>query len=261
MHSLLVVEESLHWPQKREPESKHIDEETRLLDYLVILLRKRKYLAIEQYLESGQQDKYLKLQEEILACLEKIKDRNNGTAVEAYYSLSLPLLSCINKWELYRHPRLIGKYDFLMRCDFFPTWKEAVQYIRELSAIIFNIQNEDQKKRTDSTIIFLQKYIRKHLDKDLSLVRLADLVYLNPSYLSRLYKQISGTNISEYIEHERVKRAQELLQKNDLRINEIALQVGYENAASFARVFKRVLGISPQEYRDNYLLTIQLGAR
>lgn len=254
MYQLSVVDESIHWTQKHEAEHTYIDEETRSLEYLELLLRKKSFLTIEQYMELEQQDKYLHLLEEILTCLEKIKDRNNSTAVEAYYSLSLPLLSCINKKKLFRHSRLLGKCDFLMRCDAFSGWKDAVQYIRDVSAIILKIQNEDQKKKADNTIVFLQKYISNHLDKDLSLVRLAEQVYLNPSYLSRLYKKSSGLNISEYIEHTRIKKAKELLENNDLRVNEIALRVGYENAASFSRVFKRSMGICPQEYRDNCLI-------
>lgn len=72
------------------------------------------------------------------------------------------------------------------------SWSSAVDFLFSLSEFLFRLQNEEQKKRVDIAINYFQKYVRAHLSEDLSLVRLAEQVYLNPSYLSRLFKQAKG---------------------------------------------------------------------
>lgn len=96
----------------------------------------------------------------------------------------------------------------------------------------------------------LQQYIRDHLDADLSLYALSEKAYLNPSYLSRRFKELTGGNIGEFIADERIRCAQKLLVEGQMRIGDIALRVGYESAAHFSRVFKRQTGVSPNEYRS-----------
>jgi len=82
------------------------------------------------------------------------------------------------------------------------------------------------------------------------LVRLADQVHFNPSYLSRLFKQKTGLNLSDYISDIRVQKAKELLQDMNMKIYEVAQALGYSSSANFVRFFRKATGISPQEYRD-----------
>jgi two-component system response regulator YesN len=84
-----------------------------------------------------------------------------------------------------------------------------------------------------------------------SLVKLAELVYLNPAYLSRVYKQITGTNISDYIYNTRLSKAKKILRESNSKVQEIALAVGFESVAYFIRSFKKSTGMTPQEYREN----------
>lgn len=96
----------------------------------------------------------------------------------------------------------------------------------------------------------VSRYIAGHLEEDLSLVRLADMVYFNPSYLSRVFKQITGQNVIERINGARVARARELLVDTRLKIKDIAQKVGYDSPSYFTQFFKRETGMSPQEFRD-----------
>ncbi|HHW01096.1 MAG TPA: response regulator [Clostridiaceae bacterium] len=96
----------------------------------------------------------------------------------------------------------------------------------------------------------IKSYISENLEKDLSLTRLAEVVYLNPSYLSRLYKQITGENLSDYITERRIAHARELLTSTNMKISDISAAVGINNPAYFSILFKRYTGISPQQYRN-----------
>lgn len=114
---------------------------------------------------------------------------------------------------------------------------------------LFAFEENENEQRVKQMIYVLHDYIAKHLNEDLSLTRLSETVYLNPVYLSRVYKQITGENISKYIADCRIKEAKSLLRQPEYKINEIAAAVGYESAAHFSRTFKKAVGISPQDYR------------
>lgn len=95
----------------------------------------------------------------------------------------------------------------------------------------------------------VQYYIDLHLNDELSLVLLSDMVHLNPSYLSRSFKQATGRGMLDYILERRVEKAKILLLYKGIKINEIASLVGYNSSAAFGRFFKTNTGITPQEYR------------
>jgi two-component system response regulator YesN len=225
---------------------------------LEILLRKRNFEAIEQYLESGQKEKFYEVLTELAEPLKSIKSKNSNLAIEAYYKVSLSLLTYINRWKLTDKIAFHIGQNKLMRIDKHETWWEAAQYLYDITNIIFELQSEEQKKRADNSIDYIEKFIEEHLEEDLSLVRLAEQVYLNPSYLSRLYKQITGANLSDFIDNARIKRAKELLKKENVKIHEVAKMVGYETAASFTRFFRKIAGCSPQEFHDTSLTGKQM---
>lgn len=222
------------------------------------LLRKRNTDIMNQYLESGQRDKFMEFISELLTPLKTIRSRNSNVAIEAYYKVSLCLMSYINRWKLNEKIAFHTGLNKLMRIDRHESWEEAVEYIYSLSEIIFKLQSEEQKKRADNAIDYVQKFVENHLGEDLSLVRLAEQVYLNPSYLSRLYKQVTGSNLSDFIDNARVKKAKALLEKETVKISEVARLVGYETAASFTRFFRKVSGRSPQEYHEASLTGKQM---
>ena len=75
-------------------------------------------------------------------------------------------------------------------------------------------------------------------------------VELNPSYFSNLFKAEMGMNFSEYLMKIRMEKAMQLLRNPKIRIYEIGSMVGYEDAVSFGRAFKKFVGMSPKEYRN-----------
>lgn len=86
----------------------------------------------------------------------------------------------------------------------------------------------------------------EHLD----LTTLADMVYLSPAYLSRIFKAETGSTINQYLNRVRITKAKELLHNRQLKLIDISLLVGYEDQSYFTRVFRKITGISPSEYRN-----------
>lgn len=220
---------------------------------LSTMLRRGALDDVPLLLESGQRDKCLELIGSLAVPLDKIRSKNSNLAIEAYTKAALGLLTYINRRKLTEKLAFHIAQNRLIRFDTFDNWGEAVDYLMELSGLLFNLQDEEQTNRAVQAVDHLQVYIESNLSEDLSLVRLAEQVYLNPSYLSRLFKQVTGVNLSDFIESSRVKCAKELLEKDGIRVNEIARRVGYDTAASFTRFFRKSTGVSPQEYRDAYL--------
>ncbi len=109
---------------------------------------------------------------------------------------------------------------------------------------------EDAEESEKSFVNRLMNYMWENIDGDLSLCTLSDKLHLNPSYLSRRFKSLTGKNLTEAILELRVKKACELLKNTSLKISEIAPMVGYETAAYFSKVFKKMMNITPREYRD-----------
>jgi len=89
-------------------------------------------------------------------------------------------------------------------------------------------------------------------DQDLTLSGLAERLYLNPNYLSTLFKSETGTTFTQALLRIRMEKAKELLRTTKLKIYEVGSRVGYADSAHFSRVFKNHENMSPYEYREKY---------
>ncbi|MEF2966426.1 response regulator [Paenibacillus sp. M1] len=100
------------------------------------------------------------------------------------------------------------------------------------------------------SVEIVKKWIAEHYDQPAELVHLASMVYLTPSYLSKLFKHETGMTITDYMIEIRIKRAKQLLtHSNEMKIHEVGSEVGYPDPAYFNKLFKRVVGITPNEYK------------
>ncbi len=95
-----------------------------------------------------------------------------------------------------------------------------------------------------------KEYIQAHYMEKLSLDTVASLVYLNPSYLSRIFTESEGMSFVDYIQWVRVQRAKELLTDPRYKVYEVADQVGYPNFKHFLKVFKKLEQKTPSQYRE-----------
>ncbi|HER2177857.1 TPA: helix-turn-helix transcriptional regulator, partial [Streptococcus pyogenes] len=94
-------------------------------------------------------------------------------------------------------------------------------------------------------------YVEAHLSEHVTLREIADMLHLNSSYFSVLFKEQIGINFSEFLTRTRIQRAKEMLVQTALPISEIAEQVGYQTDKYFIKVFKSLEGLSPSKYRHS----------
>ncbi|NMI03453.1 response regulator [Paenibacillus sp. SZ31] len=112
----------------------------------------------------------------------------------------------------------------------------------------------NNKQMSIQTIVDkVQTYIEDHLSHGLSLDELGKVAHLHPVYFSKLFKQETGENVSNYISKKRLEKASQLLQDSELRVNDIAQMVGYRKNQYFIQLFKVEYGVTPYQYRRNMI--------
>lgn len=105
--------------------------------------------------------------------------------------------------------------------------------------------------RTDTAIGRAKEYIQRNFTKDISLDSVAQAVSISPYYFSKLFKEETGTNFSDYLTELRINRAKQLLDEDpDRNIKEISIESGYSNPNYFSRIFKKWTGSTPTERRQ-----------
>lgn len=109
-----------------------------------------------------------------------------------------------------------------------------------------------EKNQTQYTVEKAKKIMLQLFKDDLSVTELASYLYIHPQYLTRIFKEVEGIPVSEYLIKLRIDRAKEMLRVAGMKVYEIAEYVGYNSIAHFNRIFKREVGITPKEYQANY---------
>lgn len=94
------------------------------------------------------------------------------------------------------------------------------------------------------------EYIHNHLDRNLTLATLANLINISPHYFASLFKQSLGMSPHKYITQCRMIEAKNLLRQRELPIAFISQEVGFKNQSHFTRVFRQYFEITPKAYRD-----------
>ncbi|MBM7567051.1 helix-turn-helix domain-containing protein [Paenibacillus sacheonensis] len=125
-----------------------------------------------------------------------------------------------------------------------------------LNGIIESMCGMITSKKNDlhiRTVEGIKQFIaERYSDAELTLYRIAEQAERPEKYISQLFKEVTGTNLSDHLEKVRMDRAAELLQEKSLTVDEIAVQVGYNSSHSFRRAFKRVMGVAPSAYRQSF---------
>lgn len=103
---------------------------------------------------------------------------------------------------------------------------------------------------SNETVQTAKRYIHEHLADELTVSLLAEQLFVNANYFSRLFKKTVGTGCNEYIIRKRMEQAEALLQTTSLPTGNIAEQVGYRDKNYFSLAFKKITGLSPTAYRE-----------
>lgn len=109
---------------------------------------------------------------------------------------------------------------------------------------------KDKKKgHQHSLAVLCCQYIREHIHERIYLQDIADTFGISPNYLSQLFKKCMDVGISEYITTQKIDESKKLLRETNLKVYEISDRLGFESSFYFSKVFKKITGMSPKDYR------------
>lgn len=133
----------------------------------------------------------------------------------------------------------------------FNTLEELKCYILNIVKKITDSINANRQLRNRSLIQNAKDYIKRNIGSDISLIAIANELYISPNYLSFLFKEEAGENFKDYMLKVKMEKAKELLKDMNFTLNQIAVNIGYCDGRYFSHVFKKYSGMSPEEWREN----------
>ena len=98
----------------------------------------------------------------------------------------------------------------------------------------------------------IQQYIELHYSENITVKKLAQMVYMSESSFNRLFKKETSSTPIEYLIEARIEKSKTLLRRKDISITEVAQRCGFGSASHFTSSFRRLMKISPTEYRELY---------
>ncbi|MBO6133151.1 MAG: helix-turn-helix transcriptional regulator [Lachnospiraceae bacterium] len=111
--------------------------------------------------------------------------------------------------------------------------------------------------KTSHIVSKVKDYIGAHFTESIALSDIAENLSFSPTYISHVFKKMTGYSPIDYVIRCRIGYSQTLLISSELSVQHIATKVGYDNIAHFQTLFKKVVGITPFQYRANYLKSLR----
>jgi two-component system response regulator YesN len=131
--------------------------------------------------------------------------------------------------------------------------RSVPQFLSWAKKLLISTADFMQRNRSESSALIekVKAYVDAHL-KSVTREDIAAAVFLNSAYLSRLFKRETGVSLMEYIISAKMNRAKLMLTESNTRITDMIDDLGYDNLSHFTKMFKKQVGITPQEYRKRY---------
>lgn len=168
-----------------------------------------------------------------------------------YPSMAFVIVSGYDDFSYCREALRLQITDYILKLV---NYEEFGSCIDRLKISLYN--NEVKEKpvvKKERVITGITKYMQEHLSEDVSLHILSEEFHLNSQYISQLFKNEIGVNFLTYLTNIRMEHAKKLLLSSSLSIAEVSEQSGYGDYRVFTKVFKKSEGITPSQYRRDFL--------
>lgn len=131
---------------------------------------------------------------------------------------------------------------------------QLTEWFREQFSKLIQSTAQYREDTKHATIEQAKRYIERHMSDDLNLQNLAHYLNMNPSYLSVLFKEVTGESYIKYVTRFRMEKAKKLL-LDGLKVSEVSEKVGYYTYRHFTEVFKKYTGLTPGQYKSSVEFT------
>ncbi|WP_044480179.1 response regulator [Paenibacillus antibioticophila] len=143
---------------------------------------------------------------------------------------------------------LAEDYAYFLSIQNLVSKRQIMEWAKRVTTHIAAYLENERKNSSHRIVKRLLEIVEGRLNEDLSLHSLAELLYVNSSYLSRLFKKETGDSFSAYVQARRMERAKELL-LGEAKVYDAAHAVGYRDISYFAKVFRKYWGVAPSELK------------
>ncbi|MFF2089920.1 response regulator [Paenibacillus sp. NPDC058174] len=161
------------------------------------------------------------------------------------YNLTISFL-----FDLERKETILYSYEQLVRL--FKNVNEMMAELKSLAGQYVQQMSSHAPESKNQTFNPILQFVTENYRRDLSLQELADQFFMNPSYISQLFKKEVGETFTAYVAKLRVAQACELLERSDSTVQDIADKIGYRDYFYFTRIFKKLTGQTPTQYRESH---------
>lgn len=178
----------------------------------------------------------------------------------AHNQVTVSILEHFRKELMQMIYRYLNKQDILVTRifdgkEFDDFYEKAVSTLPDMELFIHYMLEKlsgfrNQDNRQESVVEQMKHYINDHLREDLSRKKLASIVFLSEDYVSKIFMNVTGMSIPNYVSSCRMQKAQEYLKHSNLSVSKVALEVGYSNFSYFSKTFRDYAGCTPNEYRN-----------
>lgn len=203
------------------------------------------------YLDTGNRADFMALFDALVKAVGEVHgEMQRDLQLEVLSRVGSMFLSQLNRWSMAEQLARQQDLQPLRQRLFTMPWSEAIHYLRSLADAFFNTKNQQAVTQEVDLVARLHWLVQQNLGGDLSLTRLGDMLGMNPYYMARLYQVHTGERLVNHIASLRIDRAKELLDQDVLTSRDIGRAIGYGSAQAFHRFFKKMTGMTPQEYKN-----------
>jgi two-component system response regulator YesN len=147
------------------------------------------------------------------------------------------------------------KFEALKKIENAPDYESLMSVFTEILTNLEQFFTSHIKIKGNTVITDVIKYIHQNYDRDISLKATAKHFFIDKSYLCKLFKKQLNQNFNDYLMQIRINKAKELLTNPEYTVNAVSLKVGYSDYSYFGRVFKKMVGQTPSEYKKSLFPT------
>lgn len=182
---------------------------------------------------------------DLLYALMKEDSRGNFSihAAQQLYNMIISnhkIIENSQDYYIYNYKQLVHEYD-----SFQDMIKSLIQIVESSCE-----QNPGQPDLSNSYFLKIMKYINSCYTENITLKDVANVVNLNPNYISQVFKKTTGTTFSHYLTNLRIDTAKKLLTTTNSSINDVSIQAGFNDYFYFLKTFKKYTGKTPSEFRN-----------
>lgn len=194
-------------------------------------------------------------------CMPEMDGLQMIAAIKSEYTdMQVSILTGFRDFEFAQQAIRLGVTRFLLKPSNMKEIEEAIEAMCDNLKKKVMLSMKDSKKAKEPERVsgsFIVKnalqYIEENYQQKLTLSEVAEKTYVSQWHLSKLLNGHTGKSFSELLNHVRIEKAKKLLEDPALRIGDISVNVGFLDLAHFSRVFKKLEGISANEYRNKIL--------